>query len=285
MKKRAEGKGQGRKSKAAARGGQTGEPGAKPKAKGQKRKGPAKRSTTQEARERAAGLIPSPNVQIVAADPLRAQIVAVAIQRPYSPSEYAREAGVKLNVASYAFKVLKDNHIIELVEAVKVRGATIKHMYRATEAAFISDADWGQLADALQPGMAGVTLQDLNGRLTRAMMTGHFFTREDACLYWAPRDLDEIAWREQAEINRWSIEASEQLEVDTVNRRANGESEGSFHVTFAIAAFPTPTHQEFKEYKAKGNGKRKRPKKNAKGKAAKGKGSAQAKGKGKGGRA
>jgi hypothetical protein len=49
----------------------------------------------------------------------------------------------------------------------------------------------------------------------------------------------------------WAIEASKQLEVDTANRRANGESDGSFHSTFAVAAFPSPTYAEFKKHQAK----------------------------------
>ena len=268
----------------------------KPKAKKKpKRKRPSGRGAAQEARERAAGLIPSPNVGVIASDPLKAQIVAVAIRRLYSPSEYAREADVPIGIASYAFKVLREKGILELVEAVPIRGSTIKHMYRATEAAFISDADWGELADALQPGMAGTTLQDFNGRVVQAMMTGHFFEREDACLYWAPRDLDEIAWKEQVEIIKWCIEASKQLEVDTVNRRANGKSEGSFHTTFGITSFLSPTDSEFKKYRAKGKpeektkAKRKAPKRKAqrkaKGSPVKAKGAAKSKGKGKGGKA
>lgn len=264
----------GRGGKGAAKRGQKSKSGrAKTKARGKregksKSKRPSYRGTTQKARERGAGFI-DPKVSIVAKDPLRAQILAVAIQRLFSPSEFAREAGVALNVASYHFKVLKDHGILELVKTVKVGGA-LKHMYRATESAFISDADWGQLAEALRPGMAGTTLQDFNGRVTQAMMTGHFFDREDACLYWAPRDLDEIAWLEQVKLIRWCIEESDRLEVETVERRANGEDDGgnSYHTTFAIASFLSPTHEEVKQHKAKGKGKRDaaRGKRKAKGK-------------------
>jgi DNA-binding transcriptional ArsR family regulator len=236
----------GRSSKRAAVGQKT-----QPKAKGKrKRKRPSNRGTTKKARERAAGLIPSPNFAIIASDPLKAQIVAVALQRPYSPSEFARDVGVAVNVASYAFKVLRKHGILELADEVKVRGS-VKHMYRATEAALVSNADWGSLAEALRRVFTGTILQDFSARVTQAIETGHLYSRDDFCLYWAPRDLDEIAWREQVELNSWYIEASEQLEVDTVNRRANGESEGSFHATIATAAFPSPTHKEFKKHQAK----------------------------------
>ncbi len=232
------------------------------------------RDATQKARERAAGLVPNPNFKIIASDPLKAQIVAVALQRLYSPSEYAREAGVDLRIASYAFKVLREKGVLELVEAVPVRGSTIKHMYRATEAALVSNADWGNLSEALRPVFTGTILQDFSARVTQAIDTGDLFSRDDFCLYWAPRDYDEIAWKEQVEIYNWCIEESKRLECDTVSRRADGESDGSFHTTFAIAAFPSPTHDEFKKHQArakqKGRGKAK-----AKGSPAKPKGPAQ----------
>ena len=291
MSKGTEGEGQGCKDKRIAEGGRKTQPKAKVKPK---REYPSYQGTTKEARERAAGLIPSRNFAIIASDPLKAQIVAVALQRPYSPSEYARESGVSLQVASYAFKVLREKGILELVEESKVRG-TIKHMYRATEAAIVSNADWGDLGEALRPVFTGTILQDFSARVTQAIETGHLFSRDDFCLYWAPRDLDEIAWREQVEIYKWCIEESERLEVDTVNRRANGEDEGSFHTTFAIAAFPSPTHSEFKKHKGKGKGKRQgqgKTKRNPKGSAAKAKGAGEPIGasrgkwvKGKGGKA
>lgn len=262
-----------------------GTPKAKPKGKAkgkpqQKRR--SNRSTTQKARERAAGLIPNPNFKIIASDPLKAQIVAVALQRLYSPSEYAREADVDLRIASYAFKVLREKGVLELVEAVPVRGSTIKHMYRATEAALVSNADWGDLSEALRPVFTGTILQDFSARVTQAIDTGDLFSRDDFCLYWAPRDLDEIAWKEQVEIYNWCIEESERLEEDTVNRRANGEDDGkSFHTTFAIAAFPSPTHEEFKKHQEKAKGKRKGSRAKPKGKT---KGTAKPKGKGRRGK-
>jgi len=103
----------------------------KPRAKSKRR---SNRDATEKARERAAGLVPNPNFKTIASDPLKAQIVAVALQRLYSPSEYAREAGVDLRIASYAFKVLREKGVLELVKEERVRGATLKHMYRATEA-------------------------------------------------------------------------------------------------------------------------------------------------------
>jgi hypothetical protein len=211
-----------------------------------RRKGPSYKGTTKRARERSAEAM-DPKVAIIAKDPLRAEILAVAIQRLYSPSEFARDAGVSLGVASYAFKVLNDSCIIELVKTEKVRGA-LKHLYKANEAAFIGDKDWGELAPVLRPGVIGATFGNFNGRVAQAERTGKLYEREDVRIYWAPREFDEIAWDEHAEIFAWCIEESERLEADTVARRANGESDRAFKATVALFLFPSPTHAEVKAY-------------------------------------
>jgi DNA-binding transcriptional ArsR family regulator len=219
--------------------------GQKTKPKGRQQKGP-----THEARARASGLI-DPNVGVVTKDPLRVQIVALATQRPIAPSEFAREAGIALNVASYHFRVLRKHGFLEIVEEVKVRGST-KHMHIATKSGFISDANWGQLEQALKPGVAGQALQDFNVRVGQAMEAGTIYLRSDMCLYWAPGDLDEVAWSEFVSVMAWTREEFKRLGLDTVERRAKGESQDSFPVTFAIAGFQSPTTGQIKEAKKKG---------------------------------
>jgi hypothetical protein len=219
---------------------------------------------TQRARERAEGII-DPSLSVITRDPLRVQIVAIATQRPVSPSEFAREAGIALNVASYHFKVLRKHEFLEIVEKVPVRGSR-KNMHVATKKGFISDAEWGEVEQALRPGVAGVILQDFNGRVSQAMVTGTLYERDDACLYWVPRCLDEIAWVEQVEIIAWCIEESERLEQDTIKRRAKGESKDSFPATFAIAGFTSPTPSQIRRAKGKTKGKAKRKRPKAKGK-------------------
>lgn len=206
-------------------------------------KGSAKRLTA-EARERATGLV-DPDIVVVTKDPLRVQIVSLATQRPIAPSDFAREAAIPLNVASYHFRVLRKYGFLEIIEEVKVRGST-KHLHIATKRAFLSDADWGALEEELRPGVAGQALRDFNVRVAQAMETGTFYIRKDVRLYWAPLDLDEIAWPEFVKLLAWACQEADGLSEDTVKRRANGESHGSFPATFAIAGFPSPTTSQVK---------------------------------------
>jgi DNA-binding transcriptional ArsR family regulator len=261
MSKRAEGKaGSGsQKRKGTAKAKESRKAKGKAKAKG------GRTGATHKAREQAAGLV-DPSVGVVAKDPLRVQILAIAIQQPISPSEFAKESDCPLGTASYHFKVLREHGFLELVEEVKVRG-TLKHMHRATKSGFISDRDWGEVAQALRPGVAGAILQDFNGRVTQAMEAGTFYARDDACMFWVPITLDENTWSKFIEMLAWAIKEAKEFEVETVKLRANGEADGCIPVTFAIAGFESPTAEE-----VKAKAKRKR-------KPAKGKGKGEGKGK------
>lgn len=215
----------------------------KPKAKGN-RKAKSKDARKDKGGQEAAA---NPDLHVVLKNPVRLQILAVAIQRKISPKEFADEALIAPNLIAYDFRVLREHGFLEIVEEVKVRGAT-KYMHRATKSGFISDVDWGAVAQTLRPGIAGTILQDFNGRVTQAMESGTLFERDDACLYWAPLDLDETAWTELVEMIAWCIDESKRLVGETINRRAKGDGgdSGGFHASFAIAGFPSPTHKEVK---------------------------------------
>lgn len=211
------------------------------------KKGRSYKGATEKARRRAEGLI-APNIHIVARDPLRVQILSIAISRAIAPSEFADQMDIATNVASYHFKVLREEGFLEIVKEEKIRGAT-KHYHRATKSGFISDADWGEVFEALQPGVAGAILQDFNGRVALAIDTKTLFRRDDACLFWKPRRLDEKGWKEHVEMIAWAIGESDRMEEETVQRLANGESseEECMHATFAIAGFPSPSADEVKK--------------------------------------
>jgi len=213
-------------------------------AKAAQKKASTKRKPTAEARERATGLV-DPDIVVVTKDPLRVQIVSLATQRPIAPSDFSRDVGIPLNVASYHFQVLRKHGFLEVVEEVKVRGST-KHLHVATKRAFLSDADWGALEESLRPGVAGQALQDFNLRVAQAMETGTFYDRKDVRLYWIPVDFDEISWPEFVKLMAWACQEVSTLNDETVQRRANGESQESFPATFAIAGFPSPTTSQLK---------------------------------------
>lgn len=222
---------------------------AKPKEPAKHQRGTA----VAKARLAAQGLI-QPNIHIVTRDPLRVQILSTAMVRAIGSTEFAHEVEIPYSTANYHFRVLRESGFLELVEQVSVKGAAKRKLYRATRNGFISDAEWGNVEDALRPGVAGAILQDFNGRTSEAIETGKMFTREDATLYWIPRMLDGKAYEELMEAVRWIIDFQNQLQEETIQRRAKGESadEDCITGTFAVAAYPSPTPDEVSGTQRKG---------------------------------
>lgn len=214
---------------------------------------PGRGTAVAKARLAAQGLI-QPNIHIVTRDPLRVQILSTAMVRAIGATEFAAEVEIPYSTASYHFRVLREGGFLELVEQVSVKGAAKRKLYRATRNGFISDADWGDVEDKLRPGVAGAILQDFNGRASEAIETGKMFSREDATLYWIPRLLDGMAYEEMMQAVRWIIDFQNQLQEETIQRRANGEStdEDCITGTFAVAGFPSPTPDEVNEGQRKG---------------------------------
>lgn len=235
----------------------TSESGGDAKGRGAKKR-KRKKSTVEKPRQEMAGMI-DPELAVVIKDPLRVQILAIAIRRLISPKEFSKESGCSVGSASYHFRVLREKGFLELVKKVQVRGAT-KHMYRATRSGFISDNDWGQVTQAVRPRIASAIVQDFNARVDQAMDTGTLFSHDDACLYWVPVDLDEISWPKFVELIAWCIDKVEELTVETVQRRAEQKAKGSIPATFAIAGFESPTDRAVKKGQ-KATGKEKREKK------------------------
>jgi DNA-binding transcriptional ArsR family regulator len=195
-----------------------------------------------------------PNIHIVTRDPLRVQILSTAMVRAISAIEFSDETEIPYSTASYHFRVLRRAGFLELVDEISVKGAAKRKPYRATRNGFISDAEWGNVEDVLKPGVAGAILQDFNGRTSEAIETGRMFTREDATLYWIPRLLDQQAYKELMQAVYWIIDFQNQLQEDTIQRRASGESKDDDCITgtFAVAAYPSPTPDEVSESQRKG---------------------------------
>lgn len=219
---------------------------------GTARKG-VRQAATEQARRRAEGLI-QPNIHVVTRDPLRVQILSTAMVRAIGATEFAEEVEIPYSTANYHFRVLREAGFLETVKEVSLSGAAKRKLYRATRNGFISEAEWGQVKAALRPGVAGAILQDFNGRVSEAIETETMFTRDDATLYWIPRLLDEKAYVEQMKAIYWIIEFGEQLECETVERRANRESTDADCITgtFAVAAFPSPTPDQVSDAARKG---------------------------------
>lgn len=215
------------------------------------RKGKAPKRAAKKGKRKARAKIEEPpavidpDLAMVIKRPVRVQIVAVAHQRLISPIEFAEEHGYPVTYISSHFRALVRADFLELVEEVKVRGA-VKHMYRATQRAFLSNVDWGQLGKPVQDAWSKAFVQDLEGRIADADEAGTLNSRDDRCLFWVAMTLDEISWPEFTKMMAWAVHEARELGVETANRHAKSEGKECIPVTFAVLGFESPKEGERK---------------------------------------
>jgi DNA-binding transcriptional ArsR family regulator len=223
--------------------------GSKAKAKGAKGKRGRPKGGKRAADEPDVSTYVDPSYAVLVKYKVRGQIVALGHRRLISPSEVAREFDLDLPFVSRHFRVLRKAGFLELVKEEEI-GGVIKHYYRSTKRALFTTVDWGKLGEAVQEEMAPGVVQDLNVAFREAMETGTFYRHDDVVLFWLSLMLDKVSWPEFVKILAWAIEEVKELAEDTVNRHANGETEGCFPAVFAAAGFELPTESERKKAQA-----------------------------------
>jgi DNA-binding transcriptional ArsR family regulator len=182
--------------------------------------------------------------------PMRCAILAVANLRPISPSQYAREFGAPLSSVSYHFRRLLEFDCIELVEEVPVRGSH-EHVYRGSRRGLVTDANWKALGKSVQAGVRVAGLQDFIARSLRAVAADTFDSREDATFYWKAGSMDEIGWTKFTAALRRLIEEVDAIEVESVERRAEGAGSECFPMTFAVSGFESPKESDQRKKRGK----------------------------------
>lgn len=197
------------------------------------------RGANKRAQELNADLIDERLTKAIA-HPLRLQILAVANEREISPSEYSEESGAPLSNVSYHFRKLYELDFIELTKEVPKRG-TQEHRYVGSRRGLVTDADWAKLGRKTQAGVRIAGFQDLITRCTQAVQAKTFDSREDAIFYWIGGGMDEIGWEQFTAALHELIALVGKIEVDSVERVANGEGQGGiFPTTFAVSGFESP---------------------------------------------
>jgi len=209
--------------------------------------------------------------------PERVQILAIAHQRPISPSEFAREHGKDVSKIAYDFRVLRDKGYIELAEKIPVRG-TVKHMYRATKRGFVDDAEWRLYNAAIKAGFREATLKDFVARAAEAIAAGTFDAKDNSNFSWKAIWLDEEGWIAFVKVLKRAYDEVMEIEADSAERAAKTGAV-LFAATFAVAGFLSPEPKAGEEEDEEP--KKKPPKKKGKGKDDTGK---KGRGKGKGGK-
>ncbi len=152
------------------------------------------------------------------AHPLRQRILAILGRRVASPREIAEELGAKLGDVGYHVRMLREYGTIELVRTEQRRGA-IKHYYRATTRAMLSDEQWAQLPDSARQALLGQALEMVWQHARRAVANGGF--EDPGARYRLERlELDQRGYDQVTALLGDTVEKALEIQARVASRRS-----------------------------------------------------------------
>lgn len=175
---------------------------------------------------------------IALADPLRAEMLRILVERPASPVEMARELGVPTPNVSHHAKRLVELDCAELVEEEKVQGA-MKHIYRATDRVLVETEEWDEMHPAEARGFLAVSMQAVIDDFVASEREQTVAGDRDFHLSRTPMVLDQQGLEEGLEIYEAARLAMAEVERRSAERRQGGEGAG-FRVSSVFGLFKVP---------------------------------------------
>jgi DNA-binding transcriptional ArsR family regulator len=175
------------------------------------------------------------------AHPLRVRILTSLHRGISSPNQLAQELDEPLGNVSYHVKTLLEYNCVELVKTEPRRGA-VEHFYRATERAFISEADWAKIPASARKGIDGVVLEAIGQDATAALTEGTIDSRTDTHISRTPLILDEDGWTELSKLLGDTLEQTMKIGEESANRLAKEKADG-IPASVSILHFEVPARE------------------------------------------
>lgn len=174
---------------------------------------------------------------------LRAQILILLNERVASRPEICKELGASFDHVRYEMEVLKKTKppLIELVHEKPVRG-TVEKFYRATTRAYLDDAEWPNVPDAVKAGMRGSLLGTLVDDAVAAVQGGTFDSLENAHMSWTPMILDERGWEGLTTILLRALEEAIEIKEESAERLSANDAKGT-SCTVSILGYPSANEE------------------------------------------
>src|SRR4051794_14784308 len=198
--------------------------------------------TGDEARKRAE------TICAVLRHPLRVRILEVLNEGPRSPSQFVEEGLIPkelftsyqqaLSLASYHFRELEKEGLLEVIESIPRRGA-VEHVYRGLARVFFDDAEFEATAPEDRRELSRISLQGLIARADRAIRERTFDSRPDRHLTWMPMQLDQRGWEEVIAPLAGAFGELTQIRHDARDRLA-ASGERVVPATVAMLGFESP---------------------------------------------
>ena len=119
---------------------------------------------------------------------------------PMAPTELAEWLDADLSNLSYHVRVLAKTGLVEEAgQEPGIRGRP-KTTYRATARALFSDSAWSSLSPTTKAGISATMFQVLSNRVSDALLSGTFDSRDSRHLSVSTIAVDEEAWQEVSEL-------------------------------------------------------------------------------------
>lgn len=150
---------------------------------------------------------------------LRIEILAELHDRPATSSQMARRLGVQRERLRYHFEELLKDGSIEIAEEQPAGNMTAK-VYRVTELAFNSDADWGALSLSDRQEECAVILRATWAEALASLWAGKFHSDPLVVNIWTPILLDTKGRQDLAAVQALSWAHIEEIEAEATGRRA-----------------------------------------------------------------
>jgi DNA-binding transcriptional ArsR family regulator len=180
--------------------------------------------------------------------PMRVRILEILNEGPKSPSQFVEEGLVPkqhyegyhqaLSLASYHFRELEKEGLLEIIETIPRRGA-LEHVYRGLARVYFTDAEFERLSNDERRQFSRISFQGLIARADSAMQADTFDSRADRHLTWMPARLDEQGWAEMTTAMAACFGEVERIRHDAEDRLA-GSGGAVVTATFGMVAFESP---------------------------------------------
>jgi len=153
--------------------------------------------------------------------PLRVQILTLINERPWSPSDMAKELDEGLSQVSYHVKVLRDNGSIRVVRTEPRRGAT-EHYYEPVTRIIVPEGMAAALPKSARLELLDRVIRDSEKDVHESLKAGTFYQRDDLHASWTPMDLDDQGCRDLHARADEFLEDALKIAGDSANRIAEG---------------------------------------------------------------
>ena len=165
--------------------------------------------------------------------PLRVRILEALQGRSVSPVALSKELRANLGVVSYHTNALLQCGCIEQTRTRPRRG-TIEHFFTAMPRSFIGAQDWRRAPLSVRGGITEAAIRTFLERAGAAIDADTIDRHDDTTLSWLPMQVDELGWRELAEVLDGTLRSLQQ--VNARSRERLGGEDG-IPVVAAVAGF------------------------------------------------